>query len=102
MGQSRRTFTREFKLDAVKLITQGGHRISDVAQDLGIGANLLARWKGQCLADTANAFPGKGHLPPDQEELVRLRKENVRLKQELEFLKKTAAYFARQNKSGTL
>ena len=83
------------KVEAVRLITDGGRRASEVARELGIDANQLHAWKAQLTADAANAFPGKGHVPADQEELVRLRRENVHLKQDLEFLKKTAAYFAR-------
>ena len=94
----RRPYTKEFKVEAVRLVTEGGRRASEVARELGIDANQLYAWKAQLKADSENAFPGKGNVSADQEELVRLRREVVRLKQDLDFLKKTAAYFAREQK----
>ena len=60
MGQSRRVFTREFKQEAVKLVTVGGHPTAQVARDLGITPNLLRRWKQEVTGDLLAAFPGKG------------------------------------------
>lgn len=98
MTRARRSYTKEFKIEAVRLVTDGGRRVAEVARELGIDANQLHAWKAQLTADAANAFPGKGNVSADQEELVRLRREVVRLKQDLDFLKKTAAYFAREQK----
>lgn len=97
-GRARRTYSKEFKLEAVRLVTEGGRRVSEVARELGIDPNQLHAWKAQWKADTETAFPGKGNVSSDQEELVCLRKEVVRLRQDLDFLKKTAAYFAREQK----
>jgi len=75
----RRTYTKEFKIEAVRLVTDGGRRVTEVARELGIDPNLLHGWKAQLRAEAENAFPGKGNVSADQEELVRLRKENIRL-----------------------
>ncbi len=90
----RRTFSKEFKIEAVRLITEGGRTGAEVARELGISVNLVYAWKARYREDCENAFPGKGHLPADQEELVRLRRENARLKEERDILKKAARYFA--------
>jgi transposase len=77
-------------------MTEGGRRGTEVARELGLDVSLLYGWKARYREDAANAFPGKGHLSADQEELVRLRRENARLKEERDILKKAARYFAQQ------
>ena len=64
MAETRRTFTREYKLSAVKLVTEQGRSFSEAARSLGIAAELLRRWKATFAADGAEAFPGHGHLRP--------------------------------------
>ncbi len=100
MGK-RRKFTREFKIEAVRQAGRAGKSQAATARDLGIGANLLGRWKKQLEAEGKHAFPGKGHLTPDEEERRRLEREVRRLREENAFLKKTAAYFAKENQRGT-
>lgn len=97
MGESngRRKFGREFKAEAVHLVTEGGRRVSEAARGLGIHANLLHRWKRQYEADPEGSFPGKGRLRPEDEELRRLQKENADLKEERDILKKALAIFSR-------
>jgi transposase len=74
-----------------------GYGITEAARNLGINATMLGRWKRE-LEDRENgAFPGKGRLSPDQEELHRLREENKRLRMEREILKKAAAFFASES-----
>ena len=94
MARARRKFSREFKIEAVKLVTEGGMSISQVARDLDIGRSLLARWKKQ-LQEDSDAFPGKGHQRPDQEELTRLRRRVTQLEMERDILKKAVGYFAK-------
>jgi len=65
--------------------------IAQVSRDLGIGQNVLQRWKQQFTADPVQAFPGQGHLKPEAEELRQLRLENARLRQERDILKKAIA-----------
>ncbi len=82
MNKKRRQYTREYKVEAVRLVTEGGQSIAQVARDLDIGANVLQRWKKQFTEDPAHSFPGQGRLKPDDEELRKLRLENARLRQE--------------------
>ncbi len=98
----KRKFTREFKVEAVREVLRGKRSQAAVARDLGISANLLARWKQQLEADGVEAFPGKGHLKSDDEAVKRLEREVARLRQENEFLKKATAYFAKEKGRGSL
>ena len=93
----RRTFTRQFKIDAVKLVTEQGYKLSEAARNLGIDSSVLRRWKMQLETEGSDAFPGKGHMVPEKEELARLRKENKRLRMERDILKKAAAFFAKES-----
>jgi transposase len=95
-GEKRRSYTLEFKHEAVRLITDEGQRIAEVARNLGINATMLGRWKRESLE--GDAFPGKGRMKPMEEELHRLRRENRQLKMDREILKKAAAFFARESK----
>ena len=98
MTTPRKSYSREFKIDAVKLITEQGYKISEAARSLGINPNVLGRWKRQFERDAEQSFPGKGHMTPEKEELHRLRQENKRLRMEREILKKATAFFAKESK----
>jgi len=91
---TRRTFTREFKEEAVRMVTEGGHRLSQVARDLGVAPKLICRWRMALEQEGSQAFPGKGHQKPEEEELRRLHREIARLQQEREILKKALAIFS--------
>lgn len=91
---TRRTFPREFKEEAVRMVTEGGHRLSQVARDLGVAPKLICRWRAALEQEGSRAFPGKGHQKPEEEELRRLRREIARLEQEREILKKALAIFS--------
>ena len=93
----KRTYTKQFKIDAVKLVTEQGYNLSEAARNLGIDPSVLRRWKIRLETDGSDAFPGKGHMIPEKEELARLRKENKRLRMEREILKKAAAFFAKES-----
>jgi transposase len=96
MDRTRRSFTREFKVEAVRMVEEGGRRLSEVARDLKLDPKLIRRWR-EALAqeqEGTEAFPGKGHLQPEQEELRRLRRDNDRLREEREILKKALAIFS--------
>jgi len=97
MTRKRKIYSKQFKTDAVKLVTEQGYKITEAARNLGIHPGLLGRWKKQFEIDNTNAFPGKGHMTPEKEELYRLRKENKRLKMEREILKKATAFFAKES-----
>ena len=91
-----RNFDRAFKVEAVRLITEEKRKVAQVARELGIQPNLLHRWKRQFAEDGGNAFVEKGHLPPEQEELRRLRRENADLREERDILKKAIAVFSKR------
>jgi transposase len=94
MPRPRSTYTAEFKLQAVKMITDQKLSVAEVARRLDVGENLLRTWKKAFLERGSDAFPGHGHPAPADDELRRLRAENARLKAERDLLKKAAAYFA--------
>ena len=96
MGSQRRRFTREFKIEAVRLIVEVGRRISEVSRELGVGENLLSRWKKKSEEGKIDPFPGKGRLSPEDGELRRLRRENERLRMERDILKKAVAIFSEE------
>jgi transposase len=92
----RRKFTREFKLEAVKLITERGITTVQAARDLGVHGTVLRRWVHECVADPQQAFPGQGQMTPEQGEIARLRREVIKLKAERDILKKAAASSAKE------
>ena len=96
MVKVRRTYTREFKVEAVKLITEKGYSIAEAARSLGLHENLLRSWKQAFQQQGQQAFPGQGNLSPFEEENRRLRADNKRLLAERDILKKAAAFFARE------
>jgi transposase len=97
MMMTRKQYTKEFKLDAVRLVTEQGYTRAEAARNLGLNANMLGRWVQELQVDEAEAFRGNGKLTAEQQELRRLREENRRLKLEREVLKKAAAFFAKES-----
>ena len=96
MPKKRRSYTREFKVEAIKLITEKGYSVVEAARSLGLHENLLRSWK-QALADRGEqAFPGQGNLSPLEDEIRRLKAENRRLQMERDILKKATAFFAKE------
>lgn len=91
---ARKTYTRELKLQAVRLLTDRGLSVAEVARQLGVGENCLRNWRAAAQQPGASAFPGQGNLSPAEDELRRLRAEVQRLRAERDLLKKAAAYFA--------
>ena len=100
MAEKRRSFTREFKLEAVRLVIEGQQSVSEVSLKLGIRPVMLRAWKRQVEGGAGNSmkdvFRGHGNVRSQEEELRRLRREVERLSQERDFLKKAAAYFAKE------
>jgi len=94
MTKSRNQYTREFKIETVRLLETSGKSAAQLERELGIGKGNLWRWKGRFAADGKDAFPGHGRLTPDQEELRRLKRENEILRQERDILKKAIAIFS--------
>lgn len=97
MEKTRKKYTREFKIEAVRFLAGSNMSIAQAGKDLGVNPNVLARWKKELQSDNSQAFPGTGHLKPEEEELRRLRRENALLRQERDILKKAAAFFAKES-----
>ncbi len=91
---SRRTYNRNFKLQALELARSGQKSISQIERDLGITPGLLHKWKARMKVDGQQAFPGKGHLKEDEELIRQLKRENEVLRQERDILKKVVAIFS--------
>jgi transposase len=105
LGQERRprkTYTREFKLNAIRLTSTGGVSVAQAARDLGLCENTLHKWRQEAKRDPEHAFPGKGHLKPLEEENRRLRRENKALADEVKFLKRAAVWLAREAPRSTV
>jgi transposase len=96
--QQRRRFDAQFKLDALRLIQESNRKISDIARELGIRPELLYRWKSEHTADPEQAFPGKGHMKPDEEYVRRLERELAQARSERDILKKALAYFSKNER----
>lgn len=94
MPRQRTTYTAEFKLQAVRMITDQHLSVAEVARRLGVCENLLHPWRKAFRERGSDAFPGHGQPTPADDELRRLRAEVVRLRAERDLLKKAAAYFA--------
>ena len=78
MGKKRKQYTKEYKVEAVRLIVEEGRSLSEVARELGTAQSLLHRWKKKSEEGEIDPFPGKGRLSPEDEELRQLRRENER------------------------
>ena len=91
---ARKSYTREFKLQALRMLTADGLSVAEVVRRLGVGENCLWLWRAAARQQGDAAFPGPGNLSAEQEELRRPRAEVHRLKAERDLLKKAAAYFA--------
>ena len=94
---TRRKFSREFKIEAVRLVTDRGVAVAQAARDLGLHENVLRKWVKEQRPDPQQAFPGHGQMKPEAAGLDRLRKEVQKLRTERDILKKAAAYFAKDS-----
>src|SRR3954462_12279220 len=94
MPRTRSTYTAEFKLRAVKMVTDQKLSVAEVARRLDVGENLLRTWKAAFADRRAAPSPGPGSPPPPADEPRRLRAETARLRAERALLKKAAASFA--------
>jgi transposase len=95
MAKKRRTYTREFKLDAIQLAETSDKSIAEIERDLGLSVGQIHHWRRQLADEGKDAFPGKGHLRPEDELIRQLRRENEILRQERDILKKAISVFAR-------
>jgi transposase len=97
----KKTYTKQFKLGAAKMVVDEKMKASRVCKDLGISSSALTRWIGDYKKHGSGAFPGKGLLAPAHDELRQLQRENRRLTMERDLLKKTIVFFAGQDNKGT-
>jgi transposase len=93
-----KTFDKEYKLMAVKRVKESDKPVAEVARELDLSPNTLHGWMSKFGKHGDNAFPGSGKLHNEDEELRRLRREIMELKEENAILKKAAAYFAKNQK----
>ncbi len=91
----RRSFTREFKVEAVRLVRDRGVTVAQASRDLGVHENVIRKWAKDFKADPLEAFPGHAKMKAAEAEIERLRREVQKLKIERDILKKAAAYFAK-------
>ncbi len=91
----RRRFSREFKVEAVRLVRDRGVSVAQAARDLDVHENVLRKWVKQFADDPLEAFPGHGKMKAAEAEIAQLKREVQKLKAERDILKKAAAYFAK-------
>lgn len=95
---SRRKYTKEFKLEAVRLAKQPGASVKETAENLGINVSMLHTWIRDLAVDGDQAFPGNGRLKADEEEIRKLRLELKRTREERDILKKATLFFAQEGR----
>jgi len=95
MPKELRTFTKEFKLEAVHLVQRSGKSQAQIARDLGIADSSLHHWCKEFAEAGSQAFPGSGHQTAGEEEVRRLKRELEVTRQERDILKKALAIFSR-------
>lgn len=95
MQKTQRTFTKEFKLEAVQLVQTSRKSMAQIARDLGIADSTLHHWCKHLSEHGEQAFPGSGHQTPQEEEIRQLKRENDVLRQERDILKKAIGIFSR-------
>ncbi len=95
MQKEQRTFTREFKVEAVQLAKSSQKPLTQIARDLGIADSTLHHWCKLISSQGEQAFPGSGHQTPLEEEIRQLKRENEILRQERDILKKAIGIFSR-------
>jgi transposase len=98
MAKNQRTYTREFKIEAVRLLQSAGKSQTEIERELGIGSSNLSRWKKQYGERGEKAFPGRGRLMPEEEQIQQMEREIEILRQERDILKKAVAIFSRPSK----
>jgi len=93
---NRTTYTKEFKLEAIRLLEKGDKLGTELARELGIRRNLLYKWQTELKSKGNKAFRGPGRNALKENKVADLERENEKLREEVEILKKAAAYFARE------
>lgn len=94
MAKKRKNYTTEFKIEAVRLVTEQGYSISQAAESLGCSTHSLREWRKQLLNDADNASDGKGSVTSRDEQIRKLQEEVRTLRMDRDILKKATAFFA--------
>ena len=98
MREKRRRYEAELKKEIAQVYLEGRRTAPSLAGELGVHVNTIYKWSEQYREDPENAFPGSGHMKADEEELARAKRRVRELEEEVEILKKAAAYFAKNSK----
>jgi transposase len=98
MAKHQKTYTREFKVEAVQLVKSSGKPMSQIARELGVSDSALSRWCQQLTEQGEQAFPGSGHQTAQEEEIRRLKRELEVTRQERDILKKVVSIFSRESR----
>ena len=94
----RKTYTPEFKREAVRLLKESGRPAAEIGRQLGVRPNQIYRWKEAIDKHADGAFPGSGRQADKDAEIARLKRQLEAVKEERDILKKAAAYFAKELK----
>ncbi len=94
--KDRKSYTREFKLEAVRLLDESDQPITDIARQLGVRRNLLYKWRETLSEKGEASFPGSGRKLDYEQDNIRLKRELARVKEGRDILKKAAVYFAKE------
>lgn len=98
MKEKKRRYDADFKKEIAQIYLEGRRTAPSLADELGLHVNTIYKWSEQYRADPVNAFPGSGHMKPDEEELAKTKRRVRELEEEVEILKKAAAYFAKNSR----
>ena len=96
--KTRKTYSKEFKLDAIALVREQNYSTAEAARNLEVTPQILGRWIKEAENDEGHAFRGNGKLTPEQEEIRKLKAQVKRLEMEREILKKATVFFAKETK----
>lgn len=94
----KKTYTKEFKTDAVHLVRDQNYSIAEASRRLEISESMLGKWVRSAREEGDDAFRGNGNMTVEQKEIHQLREENRRLKMEKEILKKATVFFAKETR----
>ena len=90
----RRSYSREFKIDCVKLSENSEKTVKEISEELGVPYSLLSKWRTIYLKEGSNSFPGKGNIPESERERFELKKRILELEEERDILKKALSIFS--------
>jgi transposase len=94
--KGKRSYDKEFKREAVRLVVEEGQKASEIERNLGVTPTLVSRWVREISEDPEYAFPGKGRLKAPDDEIRKLQRDNKRLRRERDILKKAVAIFSKE------